>query len=595
MTSTETCSYEFDPDRREQVRGRELRLVDDLPIGWSCDRPAGANGRCLFHRDPADKSDLEVLERLLEEIGRPPDSDAPDAVVENRFIGARFGDCRLAHRVLQPGNNRPIDLRFAHVEGDLIWDRAVVQNPVRLSGIVVDGEATFRNARVNADMDLSDSVIGGGLDASDAVFENHFWCINTTFGGGVTFDRSVIEGDLCLAGAAIHGNLRLASTEIDGNACFSRIDCAGALVVEPRRIDGNVWCVRSSFETFDDPQEPDNLLRGGDMGGDVVIRESAFGDKITLEGIDVDGRFIFEGTAVDSNWVDLTGCSIGSGTLGQPEDESAYTMYDFTDATVGDVRIRDVRGNGFERVYFKNTTFEGFDFGRHRSALLRTGWTIHTTEEAPSLAADAAAGTFEGVRSRIEGAADTARWTVDAVLDQVPSGVHRKSIHETTYLKAKNGANRIGDSKAAAEFFQKEMTFRRKRHAEVALNGWGRNTQTATIVDRIAAAGAWVANVGLAATTGYGEKPHRVLVVSLATILTFAGLFALVPGSEFGSEQSLSELLLLSFQSFITFVIGSPTGTDVPYALRFVSAVEGLIGAFLVALSVFALTRSVHR
>jgi uncharacterized protein YjbI with pentapeptide repeats len=597
MTSAETCSYEFDPDRWERVRGRELQLVEDLPTGWSCDRPSEDHEYCLFHRDPEDKSDIDVVERLLQEIEQPleKNADTPTATAENRFIGARFGGCRLAHRVLQSENNLPIDLRFAHVEGDLNWDRAALENPVRFSGAAVEGNVTLQNAQIGANIDFSDSVIDETFDASDADFTNHVWCIKTAFGEGVTFDRSRIDGDLCLAGAEVGGNLRLASTTIRGNACFSRVSCDGALVVEPKRIDGNVWCVRSVFETFDDAREPNNLLRGGDMGGDIVVRESKFGDKLTLEGIDVDGRFVFTGTTVDSNWVDLTGCSISAGALGQP-DGDAYTMYDFTDATVGDVRIRDVHGNGFERVYFKNTTFDGFDFGRHRSALLRTDWTIHTTEEEPSLSAGTESSSLDGIRRRLAAASDTLRWVVGSALNRIPSGVPRKSMNETTYLKAKNGANRIGDSKAAAEFFQKEMTFRRKRHAEVALNGWGRGASTTTTAfDRSVAAGAWVANVGLSVMTGYGEKPHRVLVVSLGTIIAFAAFFAVVPGSTFGGQRTLPDLLLLSFQSFITFVIGSPITADASYAVRLLSAVEGLIGAFLVALSVFALTRSVHR
>lgn len=604
MTSNETCSYEFDPEQWVETRDRDLRLIDDLPTGWSCDRPAGTDGQCVLHRDPADKSDSAAVDRLLSEIRTTADDDVPDAVVDNRFIGARFGALDLTNRTLRPTNNAPIDLRFARIDGTLNCNRAIVQNAVRLSGAWIGGDTTFRYAQFETGVDVSDAVITGEFDGSDAEFADHVWGINTSFDDEVTFDRATIGGDLCLAGANITRNLRLASTDVLGNACLSRIDCDGALVVEPKRIGGNVWCVRSVFRTLEDEREPNNLIRSGDIGGDVVVSESAFGDKISFEGIEVDGRFEFTDTSVATNWVDLTGCEIEAGMIGQPTEDTgpidhvgdAYVMYDFTDATVGDVRIRDVPGNGFERVYFKNTTFDDFDFGRHRSALLRTDWTIHTVEEGSTLAVDTDRGPLAATHDTLTSGIRTAAWVLKSAVNRTESDVTRKSIHETTYLKAKNGANGIGDSTAAAEFFQKEMTFRRKRHAEVALNGWDKTTATsAGVLDRVSATGAWIANVGLAATTGYGEKPHRVLVASFATIVLFAFLFALSPESAFGGPQSFPDLLLLSFQSFITFVLGTPVTDNASYAVRFLSAIEGLVGAFLVALSVFALTRSVHR
>jgi hypothetical protein len=53
------------------------------------------------------------------------------------------------------------------------------------------------------------------------------------------------------------------------------------------------------------------------------------------------------------------------------------------------------------------------------------------------------------------------------------------------------------------------------------------------------------------------------------------------------------DYLLVSFQSFITFVLASVTG--VSPTIRLVAQLEGFVGAFMVALLVFALTRSVHR
>ena len=52
--------------------------------------------------------------------------------------------------------------------------------------------------------------------------------------------------------------------------------------------------------------------------------------------------------------------------------------------------------------------------------------------------------------------------------------------------------------------------------------------------------------------------------------------------------------LLLSIQSFITFILGS-NPVDAGFGPQLLSATEGFIGAFLIAVFVFSLTRSIHR
>jgi hypothetical protein len=78
-----------------------------------------------------------------------------------------------------------------------------------------------------------------------------------------------------------------------------------------------------------------------------------------------------------------------------------------------------------------NPTFEGFDFGRYRDSFNATAWRLHEFESVPK---------FE----------DSERLSPGEL--------------ENTYLKAKNGANAIGDTTAAAEFFRLEMLYRRAQY-----------------------------------------------------------------------------------------------------------------------------------
>lgn len=587
--SHETCSYEFCRRRWEDERGAELRLTDDVPTDWSCDRPVDKAEHCIFHRPPDDKDDAAVVQQLIDDITTPPTETVSNAVAENRFIGTTFGDCVLSHQVIRGQSTQPIDLRCSRVTGELQWDRLLVTNPIRLTGSVVSGRATFHRAQIRADIDISDTIFHGPIDFSDGQFTQNVWSIYSTMDDEAVFDRCTVGGDLCLAGTEIGHNLRLADTSIDGVGCFSRIICHGAIVSEMKYVGGDLWCVRSVFETLDEDGASNNLLRCNEVQGDIVVRDSTFGDKLTFEDSDIHGQFIFDQTTVRGNWVDLTRCSVTAGEIGQPE--TGFVMYDLTDATVGDIRLLDSPTNGFERLKFENTTFEGFDFGRHRLPLIESNWTIHTTTDHPQF--DRSRSTpFTRFKSRLYSTKQSAAWFFGSLVGRADTRLPEVLVNEVTYLKAKNGAIQNGDNKAGAEFFKKELTYRRKSHAKIALNGtsYGRSWRK-----RLFAAGAWIANLSLGLSTGYGEKPHRVFLVSLLTIIAFAVVFLFIPDLNSGGEQPVVEMLLLSFQSFITFVLGSPVQSDVSSTARFVTAVEGFIGAFLVALAVFALTRSVHR
>ena len=157
---------------------------------------------------------------------------------------------------------------------------------------------------------------------------------------------------------------------------------------------------------------------------------------------------------------------------------------------------------------------------------------------------------------------------------------------ENTYLKAKNGANEIGDAKAAAEFFRKEMLFRRYQYVTKFRQG-------DSLRERAVAAGQWTANALLDITSGYGERPSRVVAFSVGVVLVFAGLFAIVwPTGPYGG--GVVGYLLLSLESFVTLVLGGGVTVEEP-RVRLLAQVEGFIGAFLIALFVFTLTRSIHR
>lgn len=99
-------------------------------------------------------------------------------------------------------------------------------------------------------------------------------------------------------------------------------------------------------------------------------------------------------------------------------------------------------------------------------------------------------------------------------------------------------------------------------------------------------------NLTLSLTCGYGEKPRQTLGFSIVTIGVYAVLFSLVVSRPpFNSSLGY---VLLSVQSFTSLIFGS-TASIPEFGGSFLAASEGFIGAFMIGLFIFALTRSVHR
>jgi hypothetical protein len=155
----------------------------------------------------------------------------------------------------------------------------------------------------------------------------------------------------------------------------------------------------------------------------------------------------------------------------------------------------------------------------------------------------------------------------------------------TTYVLARNGANRVGDVDAASRFFRNEMLQRRREYREAA-RGDG------TVWGRSVAAFDYVSNVLFDLSSGYGERPSRVLLASGAVVVVFAGAFAaLLPEPPYGGPVGYG---LLSLESFVAMILGGGTEQS-DLIVRLAATLEGFVGAFLIALFVFALTRSLER
>lgn len=320
---------------------------------------------------------------------------------------------------------------------------------------------------------------------------------------------------------------------------------------------------------------------------DVLAPDDGAG-SVTLRGVRelLDRGLVRRERQRSDTPVDLTGAHIEAGRISQPGAEAKAgatadggaaftTIYQLRKSVIGKVHL-DARDDqtAFECFEFQETTFDGFEFHDHKDELRANQWTLHRTvndeEQALSWPNRALKRLF---LSSPVSAATSERFSPREL--------------ESTYLKAKSGADQVGDNSVASAFFQKELQHRRRHHRQ----------QVGASVSGMKSLYSYVANLLLGVTSGYGERPGRVIVFSLLMVGLFGLVFQLAwdLGSATRPDQyaGLAGALLLSFESFTTLVLGGGTVDDV--LVRYIAYGEGFTGAFLIALFVFTLTRSVHR
>lgn len=295
---------------------------------------------------------------------------------------------------------------------------------------------------------------------------------------------------------------------------------------------------------------------------------------------------------------------IPDGVLEQPA--SGRAIYDLRDATVGNIGFQNGSHEDplIDKIRFLRTEFDGFDFRDSDDLDLKpSAYAIHQMFDGAETVASRLLRygiVLTDTRDREEASTPTERndeyhdlraraWDATDPHDESSSA---RPVYtdvppddlETTYLLAKNGANARNDNEPASQFFIREMRQRRYQHAALF-------DEADTLRERFRHATNWSQNGVLGMTSGYGERPGRVVYTSALIIALFTGFYyALAPEL----YPSAADYAILSIGSFVTLVVGRAAEVPVT-SLNLLSQIEAFLGAFLIALFVFTLTRSIHR
>jgi len=434
-----------------------------------------------------------------------------------------------------------------------------------LSALVVDGDdaghLTFRSVTVEGTVDLSGAVVRhpiafedcriGRLTADRASFEMGVAIRGCRFG-----DDAAEPTPVRVTRGSFDRSLQVSDTEIDGSAEFAGCRVVGWLGFDGVTVTGTSHFPNAAVGTAQFVST--TFGRGVEFGGaeaDIAVFEDVVvGDgSLDLATMTAEELRVRPAGDLRCRLVDAT---VSAGHLGQPEGEIA--TYDLTDATIGDVDL-DCDADSFDRYRFYRTRFEAFPFASYHTVLRPNRWRIHEYVGTPETET-----TIEGM--------------------------------EQTYLEAKRGASDVGDSETGSMFFVRELRYRRRRYAAHA------RAATHSASHRADAALRWLTNGFLDVVAGYGERPQRTAVLSLAVILGCAALYPATEGLATGSQVltyatngpgAALDSIYFSMVTFATLGLGDvrPVGT----VGRFIAASEGLIGAFLTAVFVFSLGRRVTR
>lgn len=505
----------------------------------------------------------------------------------------------LQFRGLTAGGD--VDVTDADCEGQLIGYRMAVggdfdaeeasitqgvslgtRTGTRLGEAAIDGSLSFSGAEISAETKLHGRdrreamlTVGGRVDLSDATFEDlrvlpdltHdrlsvVDCRGATIQAGELGqpDDSTLIYDL--DGAEL-GDVEIESGESPAPACLwlDRTTFAGFKFVDAARRGFE----RADWELIDDSPERREAVAFGRAFCDASEYARDFAALCAAQ-------------PTLREWLQETA---------PPYDADSLASAVF--GGVGERTVDRVAKNGPEnREQLGAAPFRRERYRVGVSTLLaRCLRPAHADTDA--LATALAQGAGEALRrlaAEIDTRTDPQRADISALRDALadalanPADVTRTlEAQELTYVEARKGADDVGDSSAAGNLFVNELRVRRQIHR------------------REGDYGEYAANLIFDWVAGYGERPRKAFRSSIWLVAGFAALYwtlwRLMPGFSSPTYAGIDGAALLSSASFTAFVLG---GTSVePKPIRLLANFEALLGAFMIALFVFTLTRSLHR
>lgn len=545
-----------------------------------------------------------------------------------RLAGSlRLDDAEFNRATLSDGRIQQ-DLKLKQVEaGRIDANRVQVGGQVTAEHVelIDSGDLEFKRSQVNGKLTIENAGGPRPIEFSD---------------GQLNLFRSTLQGPVQVE--------RVQFSKIN----ISEVTCNRDLTLDAMSTSGGFEAIDAEFHG--DVHIEDGRLVGGriaDEGGDSTevpgqdLAHSTFHQQLRLHDVTLPAGLSIDDSPI--SYLNITGLDAPDGgpvriSLVKSRVDRGYISERQSDrlhlncrhATLGEIDLDTSPGrNPLSMVRLLETEFDGFDFSSYRAALRRRDWQLHDAQDhidvlpespaglrawlllliAPLLRAGGTlragwrithgvteTGASAETSSPDEAAESDAKHSSrdtnprdDAESDRERAApddnpLRRLEALETTYAKAKNGATQVGDDAVAGEFLREETYMRQVITASALFS------PASSDRGRRNALFGWLEMSSLQVASGYGERPLQVVWSSLVVVFLFGwGLLPLV-GQLVGEQASLLTWLTLSAGSFVSLFTSSPAvGKD--HWIQLIAQLEGFIGALLIALFVFTLTRAIHR
>lgn len=525
---------------------------------------------CRF--DDIDTAKLSVEQAQIADEFRINDSD----VKRLDCTGATFqGDVRIEE---------------TNFDDQLLSQNTTYEDTVILSKVKIDTKANFKEAEFHDQVRIHAGNYNN-IDINRATFQDQFHLRDRVWVTNLLASRTRFKGDV------VFEDILCKETFDFESAIFN-----GTVEIEEFRVAKNA---KGEGAYFEDQVE----IADSEFGEGLSLRDTIFNANLEISSLSADGAGV---VAVDLAYAELTSGYLASSPSGE------FT-YDFTHTTLGNIRIEtDTATFGDARIH--QTTFDGFDFSSYRADLEVHEWSLHDDDfkrDIPiadpkftdnwlgwKLILYVFAPVIVTLKTMVAGyrisknencpEGNTGESSDDKTVYQesdpqiedeesVTGPTTKRNVEDiqTTYLKAKNGANQVGATKVASEFFRREMHYRQVLHAVNFFSG----------SSRVINLSRWAENSVLRISAGYGERVKRVITSAILVIVGFAIFYSLLSPPE---VQTPVDALAISAGSFVTLIF-TYTPQLSSETIQLAAMTEGFLGALFIALLVFTLTRSIHR
>lgn len=396
--------------------------------------------------------------------------------------------------------------------------------------------ANFNHAEFNSGCSFEDAEFQIGCHFGFAEFNDETSFVGAEL-GTANFEKTNFHGPAIFDQASIGSGRTYSKRHNVRNHALAEgvsqneVECSSNLLDDFVFGDGIV-SVAGKAASFDNTQAED-LMKARKVDSEGMI--TAFSAYFYFLNLGLK----FESS---SPTISFYGSEIDGGII-RISDESSF--YEWVNTTVGDVSIiSSIDRNPFKNILIENTRFNGFEFSDYREELRDMDWNID---------------------------------------GYVHDGEHEHSDRrETTYAKAKSGAERVGDYYAESQFFIREQECRRATHAE-KIKDSETVRQYATNLSK------YLSNLFYDISCKYAESPKRVFYWSVASIIIFPIIYRCL-----NAPLSGIGYLIFSIQSFTSFIPSSGVETS-SSLIMLMTSIQAFIGTFLIALFVATIIRTVKR